>query len=308
VKLFLTIIANFYLTTVAQSQNLILNGSFETYSTCPDDFNRVNYAQGWYSPTPSLAEYYHSCAIASHVRVPQNVFGFEQAKTGNAYMGIITWHPTTQNIREYLQTQLTIPLIAGRKYYVSFYVSLPDSMAFACNSIGAYISSNAISKNSPDTISVNPQVKNPLSRSLSNKIGWTLISDTIVSTGGERYITIGNFLSNMQSDTMSVGSGAHREVVCYYVDDIQVLPIESKCLPRIFPNPIQNTATLQICTPFINATIILYNSLGQTIRIMRNISGQTYIFDRSNLPAGTYFIRVVEGDKDIQTNKILIMD
>ena len=41
--------------------NLVPNGSFETYTMCPDGGGVINYATPWYSPTTGTTDYYNSC-------------------------------------------------------------------------------------------------------------------------------------------------------------------------------------------------------------------------------------------------------
>ena len=77
----------------AQS-NLIYNGDFELYDTCPTfPSNPTDYqietCLGWKAPTYATSDYLNSCAPSTSVGVPQNGFGYQVPYSGNAYCGVL---------------------------------------------------------------------------------------------------------------------------------------------------------------------------------------------------------------------------
>lgn len=74
-----------------------------------------------------------------------------------------------------------------------------------------------------------------------------------------------------------------------------------------FPNPFSSETTLKTDNVFHNATLLIYNSIGRTIKKIKNISGQTFTLFRDNLSSGLYFVQIKEGDK-IYSGKLLIVD
>jgi Secretion system C-terminal sorting domain len=76
----------------------------------------------------------------------------------------------------------------------------------------------------------------------------------------------------------------------------------------ISPNPFFTRVTLQAENPFYNATLMVCNYFGQTVKQIKNISGQTVTFSRDNLPSGLYFIRLMQDNKLIATEKLVIID
>lgn len=76
----------------------------------------------------------------------------------------------------------------------------------------------------------------------------------------------------------------------------------------ISPNPFSSETTLNSIHTLKNATIYIYNSLGQQVKEMENTSGQTITLHRDNLPSGLYFIRLTQGNQTITTDKLLIID
>lgn len=77
---------------------------------------------------------------------------------------------------------------------------------------------------------------------------------------------------------------------------------------NIFPNPFFTQTTLQTNINFKNTTLTVYNSYGQMVKQIDNLFGQTIIFYRDNLPSGLYFIRLIEDNNVIMTDKLIITD
>ncbi len=75
---------------------------------------------------------------------------------------------------------------------------------------------------------------------------------------------------------------------------------------HIYPNPFCLTTTLQVNEDLKNATLIVYNSFGQQVKQIKNISGQTVTFHRENLVSGLYFIQLTQDNKVISSNNLVI--
>jgi len=75
-----------------------------------------------------------------------------------------------------------------------------------------------------------------------------------------------------------------------------------------FPNPFSAQTTLQTDNLLHNATLTIYNSFGQTVKQIKNISGSTVTLFRDNLPSGLYFIRLTQDNKIIMIDKLVITD
>lgn len=76
----------------------------------------------------------------------------------------------------------------------------------------------------------------------------------------------------------------------------------------LFPNPFSIQTVLQTEFFLSNTTIEIYNSFGQIVKQLKNIYGQTIIINRDNLPGGIYFIQLIEDNKIIANNKLLLTD
>jgi len=76
----------------------------------------------------------------------------------------------------------------------------------------------------------------------------------------------------------------------------------------IFPNPFSIHTTLQTDKLLKNATLTVYNFLGQISKEIKNISGQTINIFRENLSSGVYFIRLTENNKTLMFDKLVITE
>ncbi len=223
---------------VASSQNLVPNPSFETYTTCPTSVNQLNSAIPWVTPTLGTPDYFNVCSTNNFVDVPGNFFGFQNARTGDAYAHCVFFPATGANSREYIQAQLTSPLIVGQDYVVSFYVSLANNSKFACNNIGAYLSVTAPFSASSLVLAFTPQINEP--SIVTDTVNWILISGVYTATGGEQYITIGNFFDDA-STSNSINLSTSFFSTFYLIDDVSVIPVPQP------PNILLNTTNDTIC-------------------------------------------------------------
>ena len=75
----------------------------------------------------------------------------------------------------------------------------------------------------------------------------------------------------------------------------------------VSPNPFSIETVLQADNGFKNATLMVYNSFGQTVKQIKNINGQTVTLYRDNLPCGLYFVRLIQDNKAITADKLIIL-
>lgn len=75
----------------------------------------------------------------------------------------------------------------------------------------------------------------------------------------------------------------------------------------VYPNPFSSQTTVKTNKIFKDATLTIYNSIGQQVKKIKNISGQTVTISRDNLRSGLYFLRLTDENKTY-TNKIVITD
>ncbi len=213
--------------------NLVPNPGFEYYGLCPTTSANLSDASPWYSPSDGTSDYYNACAGGPNISVPTNFAGVQNAYAGQGYAGSYVYAPgnavATNSYREYLQTPLSAPLIAGWSYTVTFYVSRADNYAWAVADLGAYLSVGPVTNyvGMGNVIQVIPQVANASSNILASSTGWMQIQGTFIAAGGENYLTLGNFRSDAAT-TAALGAGPYANAAYYYYDEVSVI---ANCVP-----------------------------------------------------------------------------
>jgi hypothetical protein len=76
----------------------------------------------------------------------------------------------------------------------------------------------------------------------------------------------------------------------------------------VFPNPFISSTTIKTFDNLKNAILTIYNSYGIALKQINNISGKTVTLFRENLPNGVYFIRMIDENKTIAVEKLIITD
>lgn len=75
---------------------------------------------------------------------------------------------------------------------------------------------------------------------------------------------------------------------------------------NIFPNPFSRSATIQANTLLNNATLFFYNVQGQIVKQINNMSGQSITIHRDQLPAGVYFVRIIDDNNFFASGSFVI--
>ncbi len=250
----------------AQTFNLVPNPSFEVYDTCPYSNlgSQIYLAIPWTGPQVNSTDYLNACSPV--FGVPIAGINYQYARTGVAYAGI--WTKEGTNYREYLQALLLDTLIAGHCYFVSFYANLINSVPFGSNNVAAYLSYHADSIwNIPSWMSkvlnYTPQIVKPGNPIITDTLNWTQVASIYTATGGEKYITIGNFYP----DSATLGTGGY-----YYIDDVAVIEAKAYAGKDTIINKGDSvwlgldTITGVACTWYVNNDIIKQNNGGLWIK------------------------------------------
>lgn len=74
----------------------------------------------------------------------------------------------------------------------------------------------------------------------------------------------------------------------------------------VSPNPFDSELSIESAIAFDNVSLKLYNTVGQLVREINNISGQRITLNRENLNSGLYFIQLFEKGKLIKASKVLV--
>ncbi|MFN4932047.1 MAG: T9SS type A sorting domain-containing protein [Bacteroidota bacterium] len=314
-KLILILISFFTIKLGKAQPNLVPNPSFEDKFTCLNTTLLLeDYIYNWYGGRG----YFNSC-ISIALGVPSNLIGNQYARTGNAYCGIYTRFKLAPN-RQYIQVKLIDTLQSNGKYRVAFYVSLGDTLHANCNSIGAYFSPDSFFVSNDGLIEQIPQIQNSEENDLRSKTDWTLVCDTFIATGIERYLTIGNFYTDSLSiftplDSVCSIPGGFGCSAYYYIDDVSVTLIDETGLEEqkhikfsLYPNPNNGYFSLQydgtlMSTTILGVTDIYGNQLDQI-----EIINSTTEYATTRLTSGLYFYTIRQGSEELGRGKFMVID
>ncbi len=245
----------FLFSTHLNAQNLVPDPSFEMRTTADSSFTTVDtgitttnlsifYQQPkiltyWSSPT------YVNSGIMDALNSPPSVWGQTQLPYDDNIMGYIRLYNYGSNqfgtfaeSRSYLQTQLSDTLMVGRLYKVSFYISFTTSQNnplanyYSSSSIGAYLSPNRITQfrrpfeGDSSVINVTPQITNHPDSFFSDSSKWNRVCDLYRATGGEQWLTIGNFYNDANTKLRLVKQGLPSTIgyddTHYFIDYVSV--------------------------------------------------------------------------------------
>ena len=226
--------------------------------------------------------------------------------------------------REFITVPLNEVLAEETSYYASWHVSLMDSAWYASRNIGAYFSENIPPADLQGLLALEPQVRYEGADFLTDKEGWMKVEGSFTAQGGERYLTIGNFDTDEETDTLYVpGGGAFRpedpdfwRVSYYYIDGVSVIP-DSIYLSvgdyedvadsfNLYPNPNSGLFTVDIgLGDEDQAELHVWNISGQLVAQQGLSNGQSSIsLDVSN---GLYLYVVTVNGERRWTGKVSVV-
>ncbi|MBL7888090.1 MAG: T9SS type A sorting domain-containing protein [Bacteroidia bacterium] len=308
----------------SKSQNLVPNGDFETYSSCPNGPAQTNLATPWYDPTGATSDYYNSCATAlSGIGVPFQSNGavtlFQPAFSGNAYMGLFASQNNASDYREYIQVKLSDTLSFGQCYLVTFNINLMNLLKKGCNNVGAYLSTTAISTTAPNVLNYTPQILMSGNSAITDTVNWIKISGIYTALGGEEYLTIGNF-QNDSNTTFQIADTANPFDGCYYyIDDVSVIncndtlssvsEIENQYDFQLYPNPNNGSFTVEYAIEENDqADLCVYSVEGKKIACYKLNANDKKILIQENLFSnGMYFYQIHLNGKIAMQDKLIII-
>jgi OmpA-OmpF porin, OOP family len=213
-------------TVAIQAQNLVPNSSFEVYTSCPDNASQIDRATGWssYYNTP---DYFNICSSNNSSSAPSNIAGFQHPATGNGFAGLVIRGASELGAepREYIGCQLVSPLIIGKKYNISYKVSLcaiDSLMGYQCasNNIGVVFSSIPYSFSNP----YSPQNYSTFNYTsiVNDTLNWTAISGNFIADSAYSYLILGNFYDDISTSLQYFFDSTSYKFAYYFFDDILV--------------------------------------------------------------------------------------
>ena len=218
--------------------NLVLNPGFEQYSSSPlgwfytgKDFSRV--VKYWESPTAASPDVYGPNAFVPSDWRRQG-FGDSKPKSGKSMVGITVYgcDGGKPHCREYIQIQLTEPLVQDQRYSVSFWTKhLPQSVRI--RNLGVAFSEKRNSINLDDLLPLEATVA-PGHVLKDDKGNWQEVKAEFVASEEGQYLVIGNFYSDSDTESEDCEGASALPFGYYYIDDVSL-----RKLPPILPIPVR---------------------------------------------------------------------
>lgn len=272
-KLLAFIIISMAVTRGITQQNLIFNGDFEIYDTCPNAMTQITNCVGWYSPTLSTPDYFNSCAnnLTTPVNVPYSAGGYQKAFSGEAYCGIVGYSlgtippDSTYHWVEYIQTELVNSLKPGKFYKATMRVNLHDISNTANSRLMIHLSNNPMLKSDGE-----PYYYNSFNydyQFITDTSEWIQIQRCFIAAGNERYVTIGVFYDDSFLDTLIIDQAPTPDFQTsyYLIDDVKLFEIEY-IIPNIFtPNNDNLNDFIDFSMISSDYEIFIYNRWGKIV-------------------------------------------
>ncbi len=215
----------------AQSVNLVPNGSFEATTGKVKKVGAIDEVTGWTSPTGAKADVFLPNKLPA-INVPENMFGKEVAKEGSNYVGIVAYSYNDKVPRSYAMVKLDAPLKKGVRYCVTFNVSLAEASKYACNQLGANFSNKPFATETKTSIIDVAHVQHRDNKIINATYNWEKICGVYEAKGGEKYLTIGNFIKNENVKTETNKKPKEMKVeqalsAYYFLDDVSVVMMDA---------------------------------------------------------------------------------
>ncbi len=242
---------------VAAQANLVPNPGFEDTLFCPIWTYGSNNTGGaaikdWYSPNSEPGDGFHYHYFNCYYSIPPSLEYIYLPHSGNGEISIATandffiaGNSTDSTFREYAQCQLIDSMRHNETYYVSYFVKNYFQMSIGVsNGTSLHFSDTAIIRIIPYSFAniqnymrgfydLNASVTSFQEEIISDTNKWVKIEGVYQAHGGEQFITLGNFNTNLNTRfefpiPTNVGESSR-----YFYDDITVMHIDSLEKPLV---------------------------------------------------------------------------
>lgn len=240
-------------------ENLVINGDFEIYDTCPDNTSQLERAIGWWNfqEYGGKSNYLNICSTHPFLTIPNNGIGFQFPQSGNAYIESelifcqkprnFSWWTGIQDSFVYGGSWFGGSLTRQLKpvpHYIEFYINF--SKVGTDDGFGG--GEPRLAVNAVDLIILNKKeslvtysgVQFPYSDKIINvnkdwevlddTLNWVKLSTCFLPTGDELFFTIGAF-----RDTNNINlafSGNHQANLyqaIYFFDNFSIYEYDTCC-------------------------------------------------------------------------------
>ena len=266
--------------------DIVANPSFEYFTQCPDNQSQISRAYPWSDCLGGngSSDYYNTC---TNLIWMLQFLNMQHPRTGDGEAAFYMYGTgLNHDYREYIMGTLTDSLKHNKRYCGEFYTSLINNSMTAVENMGMYFSVDTVLgfHNGHGLYTLQPQIENH-NGIITDTINWVRVYGTFISSGREKYLTIGNFTDNIHTNFQNLSGAAIPAY--YYIDDVSVCECS-------FQFNLGNDTTL--CT-------------GNSLLLNPNIPNAIYTWqDSGHAPtftvaqAGVYWVRAYFPDYNITTS------
>ncbi len=302
---------------LCSGQNLVTNGDFEITGIVPCDWttSAANFnaaTSNWTSPTDATPDIHSTLVSQSCSNFhPNSTYtgctnGSQIPHSGNIFGGFYTYVLGVV-WREYLQAQLSSPMIPGAVYNIDLFISLGEKSQYATD-VGVGFSTTATTLSISSELGYTPQKH--FTNAITDSINWVHLHDTIIPDQAYEYIIIGNFFNDAGTNLVSVNPGTCWDRAYYYCDDVNIsmdttvsiAETEKNNSVVLYPNPINERLNARVNDKNVSE-ITLYDVTSRKL-LQQKFSGFISL-NTDQLLNGAYFVEI-KNKKGIITRRKLV--
>jgi hypothetical protein len=209
----------------SQLVNYVSNPSFEALNSFSST-SKYNVVEYWQPIDTGKACDYVCSQLPGINNAPSNPYTFQYPRTGNNY--ILT---EFINYRGYPRNRLKERLVINKLYCAKFHIVSTNTNPYFIDGFGMYFGNETL-----DTIKycnvaltyLPPQIKNPQGNVLKDTLKWVAITGTFVADGTEKYLVLGNFLSDAATTSVMANPTNSNDIGSVYcIDDVSCIELFS---------------------------------------------------------------------------------
>jgi len=214
-----------------EPENLVKNSGFMIKKGKVKGPGMITATSTWSSPTEDPADFFTKFAKEPYIS-SENLYGAQDPEEGTGYAGVQLYHAKDKGNRTFIQTELAYEMNADEMYCIKYFVSLADLSKFACNDIGAYVSTEKVNQKKILSYEIEPQIKHSANKIFNEYALWEPICQIYKAKGGEKYLTLGNFTKPGTTKFEKIKrpkgfSSPQVGMAYYYIDQVTVIPMSN---------------------------------------------------------------------------------
>ena len=305
--------------TLPAMAQIVANPGFETYSSCPTASSQLSRATGWSQRTNGTPDFY-DCAYNASPLFQSTTLA---AQSGTGYAGFYAEsYIAGGDYKEYITNTLTSPMVTGTTYTITFYLrsnvdGSSNNIALPANYRGdlglAFSSVAPTSANAGNsgygsilnTFAPNSRVYIPASSPVYTATAWTAVTLQYTATGGEQYMTLGQYRPGTVGSSASVDTSVYFYADNFSVSTTTALPVKLLAFDAALDNRchatlIWKTAYEQNTRAFVpeySADGNLFTGIGE-VPCRNSATGGSYSYRYNSVQPGAGYFRLKIAETD----------